>query len=413
MKSVVVVGASLSGVRAADSILKNNDDVEVTLIGGEAHPPYNRPPLSKEALALGVGLESIKLKVPNHGRRLSTTYGKPVVKHERLTKEVILDDGTLFSYDCLVIATGIRPRRLDIPRVDSVIYPLRTFDDMNRIVARLTLGPSSSKRIVVLGAGFIGCEVAATLTTLGHAVTVVAPEDVPMQKPLGRELGGEIHRRHLENGVTFMMNVRPIAVHTSKDQSGKTFVDQPDVEVILSDATSIYCDLVVEAVGSIPNTSFLDGTLFDLSDGILVDDHLFAGDGVFAVGDVARYPNLIVDETPRRVEHWGLAVDSGRYVGKSVRSYFGGEATEAFSTLPAFWSDQFDIRIQSFGLPGLANDEAISLIEGDVKGDCVFGYHSDDCLVGVVAVGMTKEHGRLRAMVEDSLSQRRDLLQSS
>lgn len=407
MKSVLVVGASLAGVRASDSILKYNSDVVVTLIGDEIHPPYNRPPLSKEALATGSDLDSIKLRLSNKDGRLNMVLGSAVVSHDGRSKEVMTADGSSLAYDCLVVATGISPRRLAIPRVDSGIFQLRTYDDMSKLLGQLRTGEGEVKEVVVLGAGFIGCEIAATLTTLGHRITVVAPEVAPMQRPLGVVLGGEIQRRHELSGVKFHMEKLPIAVEAV---SGEGFVNgkgPTDLQVHLSDGDRIRCDLVIEAVGSTPNTSFLDSSFFDLSDGLLVDERLYAGDGVFAVGDVARYPNLLIDATPRRIEHWGLAVDSGRYVGRSVRSYFDGSEVEAFSTLPAFWSDQFEIRLQSFGLPGLVqSQEDISIIEGDVEGDCAFGYYLEGDLVGVVVVGMAHEHRRLKEKVEASLSNR-------
>ncbi|MDA8025515.1 MAG: FAD/NAD(P)-binding oxidoreductase [Actinomycetota bacterium] len=408
MKSVVVVGASLSGVRASDSILKHNSDVEVTLIGDEVHHPYNRPPLSKEALASGSDLDSIKLRLANKDGRLKLILGRSVVSHDGESHKITTDDGIALSYDALVVASGISPRRLNIPRVDRGIFQLRTYDDMVALIERIKVGEASTKRVVVLGAGFIGCEIAATLTTLGHQVTVVAPEDAPMQRPLGVVLGGEIRRRHEANGVTFLMGQLPISIEEAGSDSHFGERRLGGVTVNLSSGSAIECDLVIEAVGSSPNTSFLDSSNFDTNDGLLVDETLHAGLGVFAVGDVARYPNLLIDGVPRRIEHWGLAVDSGRYVGRSIKAFFDGGKAEPFTTLPAFWSDQFDIRLQSFGLPGLVVEpEAISLLEGELSGDCVFGYHRDNDLVGVVIVGMASEHRRLKDLVEEALSKGR------
>ena len=405
MKQIVVVGASLSGVRAADSILKHNNETEVVLIGDEVHLPYNRPPLSKEALASASDLDSLKLRIANKDGRLKVSLGSAVTSHDGRGRTVTIDDEGTLPYDCLVVASGISPRKLEIPRDDSAIFQLRTYDDMVRLSQRLGGSGSKQKRVVVVGAGFIGCEIAATLTLLSHDITVVAPEEAPMVRPLGAVLGNEIRRRHEERGVKFVMGQFPTAIAKRTNNSNVGKSGQGNIEVILSDGSVIECDLVVEAVGSYPNTSFLDQTLFDLKDGILVDERLHAGLGVFAVGDVARYPNLMIDTVPRRIEHWGLAVDSGRYVGKSVNAYLNDGEVEPFTTLPAFWSDQFDIRMQSFGLPGLASSpDSISLLERELKGDCAFGYHREDQLVGVVLIGMNPEHRRFKELVESSLS---------
>jgi NADPH-dependent 2,4-dienoyl-CoA reductase/sulfur reductase-like enzyme len=248
---------------------------------------------------------------------------------------------------------------------------------------------------VVVGAGFIGCEVAATARTLGCEVDVVAIDDVPMQRPLGPMLGGELQRRHEARGVRFHLGVGVDRLLGDDHVSG----------VVLSDGTELAADAVVEALGSQCNVGLLEGQGLDLTDGVLTDDALrplrdgVPVDGVAAVGDVARFPNPRFDHRAFRVEHWSLPTDTGRRAGEVLAAYlrhgptpaYEEVATKPWEVLPSFWSDQFDIRMQSFGMPGLADPDGVRLLDGDLAGDCVVGYHRSGDLMGVVGLGMVRE----------------------
>ena len=256
---------------------------------------------------------------------------------------------------------------------------IRTLDDA--IALREALVPGA--KVVVLGAGFIGCEVAATAIKLGCEATCVAIDPCPMIRPLGPELAAELQRRHEAQGVVFHLGV------------GVTeFVGEDRVTgVVLSDGTVLEADVVLEALGSRCNVEWLDGNGLDLADGVRTDTALrpvrtrVPLDGVAVVGDIARFPNLRFDERPLRVEHWSIPTDTGRRAGAVLSAYLSGEGYDevvgaTWEPLPSFWSDQFDIRLQSYGMPGLADPDGIRLLEGDLHDECVVGYHRGDELVG-------------------------------
>lgn len=394
---VVVVGASLAGLRSVDSILRAGYSGEVILIGDERHPPYNRPPLSKEALSSSEGFDAIKLRSSTKPDSYKMILGVGARALQLEEKTVILEDDTLLEFDGLVVATGLRSRALAIPKPKNGIFSLRSFDDLEAIKGALI---RAGMRIAIIGAGFIGAELAGTLTNLGHMVTIVAPEEVLMQRPLGNVLGGAIGRHHRERGVELCLGRLPLEIESGSD--GFT--------LYCDDGTIIRADLVIEAIGSIPNVEWMQQNGLDLGNGVLCDETLRFGHGGanFAVGDVARFPNLAFDEVPRRIEHWGIAVDSGRYLGKAMVSLLtSGTIPTSFKPMPAFWSDQFDLRIQSFGIPGLVVDPSqIRILEGDIDTEVAMGYFQEETMVGVVLIGLGQSHMKYRDEVEKSLKSR-------
>jgi 3-phenylpropionate/trans-cinnamate dioxygenase ferredoxin reductase component len=248
---------------------------------------------------------------------------------------------------------------------------------------RAELSPGA--RVVVVGAGFIGCEVAATARSLGAEVTVVAPESVPMERPLQGDLGLALQRRHEARGVRFHLGVVPVEL------SGTGRVSS----VLLSDGTRLPADVVVEAVGCLPNVEWLAGNGLDLTDGVRCDDRLRVEgrSDVVACGDIARFANPLFDDVPRRVEHWTMVADTAKRAGRSLGSQLatGAVDSDQFAPLPSFWSDQYDLRIQSFGAVGLGAAD-VRVLEGDLDGEVVVGYHRDDVLVGVVMIGYARAY---------------------
>ncbi|MDA8261232.1 MAG: FAD-dependent oxidoreductase [Actinomycetota bacterium] len=394
MAGVVVVGASLGGLRAADALARSGYGGGITLVGDEPHPPYNRPPLSKEALVDEQEFEAIRLRSSSKGGAVNLVTGLHAVSADLSRGLVFFSNGSEMAFEGLVAATGLRPRALPIPKPGAGVLVLRTYADLLRLRGEL----AGVRDVAIIGAGFIGCALAASLTQLGYSVSVIAPEDVPMLRPLGEELGGALLRHHSAQGIKFGLSRLPVTIEG----------DARPERVVCNDGSSFDAQLVIEAVGSATNTEWLEGNGLELSDGILCDERLsFGGQGRFlAVGDVARFPNLAFDAVPRRVEHWGIAVDTGRYAGKALgRLLTSGEAEPAFKPMPAFWSDQFELRIQSFGMPGLVTDPAaIRVLEGDLDGEVVVGYYREDTLVGVVLVGFVQSHLKYRAAVAESLA---------
>lgn len=396
---VVVVGASYAGLRAAEAARRAGFTGELVLVGAEAHQPYDRPTLTKHALEAAPEPDAIALPQPASLGELTWRLGARVTSSDLETRVVTLDDGTALSWDGLVVATGLRSKHLPIdwepPRL-----AVRDLDDNARLRSALQHALTAGRRAVVVGAGFIGCEVAAVATALGLKVTVVAPEDVPLQHHLGTQLGAAMQRLHEERGVRFALGRVPVAVRGS--------VGAATVE--LSDGKALDADLVVEAVGCSPVVDWLQGNDLDLSDGVLADTHLrvLSGpssaprDGVVVCGDLARFPNTLLDDVPRRVEHWTMAADTGKRAGRTLGRHLNGEPPDdkPFEPVPTFWSEQYDVRLQSFGLPELG--EAVDVLEGSVdavRDGVVVGYHRAGVLVGVVMTGFEHRYRHYRAAI--------------
>ncbi|MFJ3617476.1 NAD(P)/FAD-dependent oxidoreductase [Streptomyces iakyrus] len=371
---IVVAGASLGGLRAAEQLRAAGWTGGITVIGDEPHPPYNRPPLSKEVLAGKAAFASLAFTPKASATDVEWRLGTRIVSARLADRTVALDDGAVLPYDGLVVATGMRSRRLDCPGPVAGRHTVRTVDDAQALRDALT---RPGVRVVVVGAGFIGCEVAATAVGLGAAeVTVVDPLPLPMAGPLGELLARELRARHEERGVRFVLGTGVAGFEGGERVTG----------VVLSDGSVLPADVVVESVGSVANTEWLDGNGLDLSDGVLTDGHLRAGGRpeVVAVGDVARFPNPRYDGVPRRVEHWSVPTDSAKHAAKVLVG--GAAGLPSFAPLPTFWSDQHDFRLQSFGAPGLGLGD-VRVLDGDLAGDVLVGYHRDGLLVGVVALG--------------------------
>ncbi|WP_051194119.1 NAD(P)/FAD-dependent oxidoreductase [Nocardia jiangxiensis] len=383
----VVVGASLAGLRAAESLRKNGFSGEIVIVGAERHMPYNRPPLSKAPLDEPVEPEWLK---PNRAvAEANWRLGARVVASDLDRGSVTLDSGETLSWDGLVIATGLRPRTLDLAGPTAGRYVLRSVDHANQLRKALI----GARRLVVVGAGFVGCEIAALAASAGMSVHVVAPESVALERPLGEFAGAEIQRRLEELGVTFHMRALPVRYE------GGAAVD----EVVLSNLDRLPADVVVEAVGSVPDCAWLGGNGLDLSDGVLCNDFMQVPGrpGVVVCGDVARFPHRAYDDVPRRVEHWSTAVDTARKAGAVLAGHLTGtcEPTDAFTSLPSFWSHLSAIRIQSFGMPSLGMGD-VRVLEGSLTNESAIGYFRDNELVGVVLVGMATRYMHYRREAE-------------
>ena len=380
MSGVVIVGAGLGALRTAESLRSSGYDGPITVVGDEAHRPYSRPPLSKEALAGGVDVARLEFRRKAAVDDVAWRLGSAAVSCDLAARTVTLDDGSVLDFDGLVVASGIRPRRLPVPGPSDGRYLLRTAEDAASIRQRLTPG----SHLLVMGAGFIGSETAATARGLGVEVTVVAPDAEPMIRPLGEELGAGMRRRHEAHGVHFRLG------HTVDRFAG----DDAVASATLSDGTELPADLVIEAVGSVANIEWLQGNGLDLSDGVLTDSALQVTTDlapVVAVGDIARHPNALFGGIPRRIEHWNMPTETGRRAGRTLAALLAGEEPDRgpFTAMPSFWSDQYHHTIQSFGMPGIAT--GITVAEGTPDAACIVEYHDDSGLVGVVGIDRTAD----------------------
>lgn len=393
-KPVVIVGASMGGLRVAESLRRFGYSGPITAIGDEPYAPYNRPPLSKEVLANEVSHEAVAFPQRASTEDVNWILGTRVTSADITNGNVTDSTGLVHEYSALIIATGLRPKRLQCQNGElRGRHAVRSLDDAIGLRADLVAGA----KVVILGAGFIGCEVAATARKLGCEVTIVAPGVHPIVRPLGTELAKELQRRHEEQGVLFRMK------STVVDLLG----DDRVTGVVLDSGETLECDVFIEAIGSDPNVEWLEGNDLELSNGVLTNNALQAvGIGgnvhqrVFAIGDVARFANPVFDGEPRRVEHWNIPTDSAKRVGQVLASMLAAEASgsaedleksaqineEIFAPIPSFWSDQYDIHLLAYGMLALADE--VRLIDGEISGDCVFGYFRQGKMVGVCGIGL-------------------------
>ena len=390
----MIVGASMGGLRTAESLRRSGFTGEITLIGAEKHLPYNRPPLSKALLAEDKELDSVAFKINTEELKADFILGDPAQSVDIQNNEVVLSSNKKLSYNFLVAATGLRSRKMDFQNlVESGRFSLRTYDDAKRIRSAVAPG----KHVVILGAGFIGLELAATLKKLGCSVDVVAMEATPLAPIIGELFGKEIQIRHEAKGVRFHMN------NSVKDLVGESFV----TSVILGDGKSLECDIFIEAVGSLPNTEWLEGSGLDKSNGVLTDNTLRAVnidggliENFFVVGDIARFPYANQQLPARRIEHWNIPIEGGKRVGREIAntanpgSVSDFNPAEHFNPLPSFWSDQYEMSILSYGEPKIADE--VELLQGSLDADFIFSYRRQGKLVGAAGIGLRQELNKLR-----------------
>ncbi|QIG46090.1 FAD-dependent oxidoreductase [Nocardioides anomalus] len=391
---MAVVGAGLAGLRACERLRAAGHTGRIVVLGEEAHPPYNRPPLSKELLRGTLDRDKLPFRQRAATEDVEWRLGTRVGAVDLAGHTVALDDGTGLGWDGLVYATGVRARRLELDGA-AWRHTIRTLDDALRLAPSLAPGT----RVVVIGAGFIGCEVAATAVERGCEVTVVEPLGTPLERVVGAQVGREVQRRHEQHNVRFALGRTVRAVADAGEH----------LEVELDNGAGLAADVIVEAVGSVANTEPLDGQGLDLAHGVLCDDGLHPlRDGepvldVVAVGDVARFPVRAYGDAPIRVEHWTMPTDMATHAASSLLAGLAGTQVDStgFAPLPTFWSEQYGVRMQSFGLPHLGLED-VRVLDGDLAGEAAVGYHRDGRLVGVVLLGMGKRMLEFRTAVAEA-----------
>ncbi len=388
LRKAVVVGASLAGLRAAETLRRRGFDGELILIGDAAHEPHDRPPLSKEILKGGWDTERLPLRKTGYEElALDLRLGQRATRLDPGAKRVELDDGTSESYDGLIIATGARARLLrDQPELPG-LHPLRTLDDSLAIRADMEKGP----RVLVVGAGFIGAEVAASCRECGLEVTVIEPQPVPLIRGLGEQMGSICAELHRDHGVDLRCGL-----------GVEGFEGDGRVErVKLSDGSSVDADLVVVGIGAVPATDWLEDSGLELSDGVVCDANCRTrAPGVVAAGDVARWYNPLFDEV-MRVEHWSNAVAQGVYAAEQVLA--GSEAREPFAPVPNFWSNQYDVKIQSAGR--IRPDDEMRVVWGSLEERKFTAiYARAGRLSGVLAFSRPRDIVRYKRLIADGAS---------
>ncbi|MGD1281151.1 NAD(P)/FAD-dependent oxidoreductase [Mycobacterium seoulense] len=376
-KGIVIVGGGLAAARTAEQLRRSEYAGRVTIISDEVHVPYDRPPLSKEVLRKEVDDVALKPREWYDENNITLRLGAAATRLDTTAQTVTLADGSEIGYDELVIATGLVPRRIPtLPDLEG-IRVLRTFDES----MALREHASAAERAVVIGAGFIGCEVAASLRSLGVDVVLVEPQPTPLASVLGERIGELVARLHRAEGVDVRLGVGVTEVR------GDTRVDT----VVLTDGTELAADLVVIGIGSHPATGWLEGSGIEVDNGVLCDEAgRTSAPHVWALGDVASWRDATGHQA--RVEHWSNVADQTRVV---VPAMLGQDVSSAV-VVPYFWSDQYDVKIQCLGEPEAT--DTVHLIEDDGRKFLAY-YERDGVLVGVVGGGMPGKVMKVRAKI--------------
>ncbi|HEU0190191.1 MAG TPA: FAD/NAD(P)-binding oxidoreductase [Mycobacterium sp.] len=372
---MVIVGGGLAAVRTAEQLRRQDYTGPLTILCAEAHLPYDRPPLSKDLLRGEIDHTTLKPADFYAQHHITVRLGSRVTGVDTQAHTVALADGSVVGYDQLIVATGLVPRR--IPSFGDLdgIGVLRSYDDALELRRRA----ATARHAVVVGAGFIGCEVAASLRRLGVDVLLAEPQPAPLASVLGERAGEWVARLHRAEGVDVRTGV------TVAEVRGDGRVES----VVLSDGSEIEADLVVVGVGSQPATEWLAGSGIEIADGVVCDEsgRTSAAD-VWAIGDVASW----WDRSSRqvRVEHWSNVAEQARIM---VAALLDVDAADRAS-VPYFWSDQYDVKIQFLGQP----QSAVHVVE-DTERRFLAYYERDGVVVGVVGAGAADKIRQARTQI--------------
>lgn len=363
MTHIVIVGAAAAGLAATEELRRSGFDAAITLVGEERHAPYDRPPLSKQALAGSWDADRLRLRDDADLAALNVSFspGRRAVAADADRRTVTLDGGEELTYDGLVVATGItpiRPHGNDVPT-------LRTLEDAVRLRARFRPGA----RVVIVGAGFLGTELAAAAAQRDCLVTLLDRGDALLAR-LGAPVSRHVAAVHAAHGV----EVRSGASVTHVEAAG----------VELADGTCLAADVVVACVGSVPTTGWLEGSGVPLDDGVLCAEDCSAAPGVVAAGDVARWFNPAYGRL-MRVEHRTNATMQGAHAARTLLAELDGGRGAAYFSVPYAWSHQFDTRIQLHGA-ALENDETELVAGTEASGSFIVAHRAQDRLIGIIGV---------------------------
>lgn len=395
MSTVLIVGASLAGLTAAETLRGAGYEDELVVVDPSPEVPSDRPPLSKQVLAGEWEPEKAEhrsaARIPTLG--LDLRLGVAATGLELATRTVTLSDDSTIAADGIVLAMGAAARHLPGEQ-PSGVHVLRTMEDCLALRADLERGPS---RVAVIGAGFIGAEVAATCRGRGLEVTMIEAGPTPLGRVLPEEIGGFITDLHRDHGVDVRLGVGVdgLEVDGSGDAARVTGVR-------MADGTVVAAEVVVVGIGVVPNTGWLEGSGLTLENGVRCDETCLAAPGIVAAGDVASWPNRKYDEV-MRVEQWENAIEQGEYAAKRLLAELGrGEVPAPFTPIPWFWSDQYDRKLQMAGRPS-ATDELV-IPEGSVEERrFVAMFRRGDQCSAVLGVSRPRHVMQVRMKMMDSL----------
>ena len=385
---VVIVGAGLSGIRTAEELRRLGHTGRIVMLGAESLPPYDRPPLSKGALAKDDAtppflLEPEALAALNVDLQLSTE----VVGVDTVAHTVTTADGATVDYDVLVIATGAHPRLLGGAPVREGLHVLRTFEDSKRIAADIRRGG----RLVVIGGGFIGCEVVATARSMGTEVSMIEALSTPLQLPVGEFIGKYVADLHRENGVDLHCDSLVTRLIGDEKLEG----------VELSTGEVVEAAAVVVGLGVAPTIEWLKESGLHLDNGVRCDSSgRTSATDVFAVGDVAHWKSTTGREG--RHEHWTSAIDQARVVAANILAS-GDDPLEQLHDLPYFWSDMYGLKLQALGWTGGSYETHVMHL-GPNKDKLVVLYSDEDRFIGTVGISAPRIVMSTRTMLQTSTS---------
>ena len=384
VERVVIVGVSAAGLGAAEAVRRRGYDGALVLIGDELHLPYDRPPLSKQVLAgkWEPGKTVLRSAAELAALGADLLLGRRAVGLDMADRRVVLDNGDRVDFDALIVATGVTPRR--VPGADLVgVHTLRTLDDALGLRAHLLGRPT----VAVVGAGFLGTEVAAVARGMGLDVTLVNPRPVPMQAQFGERVGGIVADLHVDHGTAVRCGV---GVRRLIGAAGRVAAAE------LTDGSVLDADLVVVAVGAHPAIGWLAGSGLPLGNGVECDTHCRAAPRIYAAGDVASWHNMRF-HTRMRVEHRVNATEQAMAVAANL---LGDD--RPYAPVPYFWTDQYDARIQAYGI--FPADAEITVLHGELAGRrFVAGYSHRGRIVGVLGWNSPRELRTLRQLVVDGV----------
>jgi NADPH-dependent 2,4-dienoyl-CoA reductase/sulfur reductase-like enzyme len=380
LNTVVIVGSSLAGLRAAETLRLEKYEGRIIIVGAEDRQPYDRPPLSKKVLAGEWEAERISLRKPEDLDKLNVDWrlGSAATALDAKNRIITLASGETISFDGLIIATGSGVRKLPNQPDWKGVHVVRTLDDSLNLRADLNPGA----RLVVVGAGFIGLEVAATAKARGCEVTVLEGAPAPMMRGLGAEMGQAAALVHADNGVQLRCDVKVAGlVEGSPGAVGG---------VALAGGEIVPADVVVVGIGVVPATQWLENTELELRDGVVCDATLNAGvPGIYAAGDICRWFNNLYDQE-MRVEHWTTASEQGAAAASNLLAVSRGEQPKPYAAVPFFWSDQFTARIQFLGRAN--GDEIAHVVVGSPEErSFVALYKKDGYLKAALGVSRPKQ----------------------
>ena len=378
-----MIGGSLAGLRAVETLRTDGFSGNITVVNAEDTAPYDRPPLSKKFLSGEWEADRIQLRKPSDIDELGATWlnSTQATALNVATRELTLNTSSALNYDACIIATGGIARELPQQPHALGIHQLRTLHDAQGLREELQPG----KKLVVIGAGFIGLEAAATAVARGCTVTVLEGLPAPLIRGLGEDMGTAATAVHATQGVNIRCNVRVQGIETHAGSVTGVRISDANGESVVA------ADVVLVGIGVAPATQWLEGSGLAVNDGVVCDAHLQAAPGVFAAGDVARWENGLYSdlEPTMRVEHWTTAAEQGAHAARNALAHMNNTPLVPYSAVPFFWSDQFTARIQFLGRS--TDAEEIRVVAGSVdEGKFAAAYMRAGRLVGVLGVSMPK-----------------------